>query len=460
MSRRSTLPKALLLAFLLPALPAAPTALGAQSAAPAEVLDSAWSAISRTYWDTTLLKGRWLTVRDSLRAIALGSEGDETARRLVRALIDVPKQSHFVLIPRSEATKPSGGNDRAGDQADPGDADVPGTPGLEVRMIGDTVVAWRVERGGPAERAGLVPGSIITAIGRVTMDSVRTIARSSTAGETQAMRLANIIATRMLGGSAGDTLRLRFTTADGRGRSRSGTTTFARTRLEGMATRFGNLPPMVVRSTGDSVTLRGRTGRPAAVVSFSAWFPAIAPELDGRLFAARGAPGIILDLRGNPGGLVGMVAGVAGHFLDTAVALGTMRARGATIHFVANPRRVDRAGQRTTPIGAPLAILVDGFSGSTSEFFASGMQALGRARVFGVSSAGQALPALMTALPNGDVMMHVIADHEDARGRRVEGVGVQPDEVTPLTRADLLAGRDAALEAARAWLARTAGTTQ
>jgi hypothetical protein len=35
----------------------------------------------------------------------------------------------------------------------------------------------------------------------------------------------------------------------------------------------------------------------------------------------------------------------------------------------------------------------------------------------------------------------------------VEGVGVQPDVVTPLTRTDLLAGRDAALEAARAWLA-------
>ena len=36
---------------------------------------------------------------------------------------------------------------------------------------------------------------------------------------------------------------------------------------------------------------------------------------------------------------------------------------------------------------------------------------------------------------------HPIADHEDAGGRRVEGTGVQPDVVTPLTRRDLAAGR-------------------
>jgi C-terminal processing protease CtpA/Prc len=55
------------------------------------------------------------------------------------------------------------------------------------------------------------------------------------------------------------------------------------------------------------------------------------------------------------------------------------------------------------------------------------------------------------------MLMHVVADHEDAAGRHIEGTGVMPDEVTPLTRADLLAGRDAALEAARAWLGRGAG---
>jgi carboxyl-terminal processing protease len=148
-----------------------------------------------------------------------------------------------------------------------------------------------------------------------------------------------------------------------------------------------------------------------------------------------------------------MVSGISGHLLDTAISLGTMHGRGATIRFVANPRRVDRAGTRVGTFTGPVAILVDGFTGSTSEFFAAGMQAVGRARVFGETSAGQSLPALMTRLPDGDVLMHAIADHEDAAGRRVEGIGVIPDERVPLSRVDLRNGRDAPLEAARAWIA-------
>jgi carboxyl-terminal processing protease len=142
-----------------------------------------------------------------------------------------------------------------------------------------------------------------------------------------------------------------------------------------------------VRSTGDSVALGD--GRFAPVIAFTAWMPAVARELDERLFAARDAPGLVLDLRGNPGGVIGMVAGVSGHFLDSTVSLGTLRGRGLTLNFVANPRRVDRSGGRVRPgTSAPLAILTDGYHGSTSEFFTSGMQAIGRARVFGVSSAG------------------------------------------------------------------------
>ena len=48
-------------------------------------------------------------------------------------------------------------------------------------------------------------------------------------------------------------------------------------------------------------------------------------------------------------------------------------------------------------------------TGSASECFAGGMQALGRARVFGQTSMGQALPAFFDKLPNGDVLIHATA---------------------------------------------------
>jgi carboxyl-terminal processing protease len=93
-------------------------------------------------------------------------------------------------------------------------------------------------------------------------------------------------------------------------------------------------------------------------------------------------------------------------------------------------------------------------SASTSEMFSASLQALGRARVFGERTSGQALPAIATRLPNGDVLMHVIADFVAADGSRIEGRGVVPDEPVPLTRADLFAGRDAPFDAAIRWIER------
>jgi carboxyl-terminal processing protease len=54
-------------------------------------------------------------------------------------------------------------------------------------------------------------------------------------------------------------------------------------------------------------------------------------------------------------------------------------------------------------------------------------------------------------LPGGDILYHAIADFLNPAGKPLEGAGVTPDRVVPLTRAALLAGRDPALEAAMAW---------
>ena len=112
------------------------------------------------------------------------------------------------------------------------------------------------------------------------------------------------------------------------------------------------------------------------------------------------------------------------------------------------------AGERVEPFAGPLAILVDDMTGSASECFAGGMQSLGRARVFGQTSMGQALPALFAKLPNGDVLIHATGDFVTANGTRLEGRGVVPDEPVALSRTELLEGRDSTLAAALAWVDR------
>ena len=99
-----------------------------------------------------------------------------------------------------------------------------------------------------------------------------------------------------------------------------------------------------------------------------------------------------------------------------------------------------------------MAILVDGLTGSASECFAGGMQAVGRARVFGETTMGHALPASFTRLPNGDMLLHAIADFVTADGTRLEGRGVIPDEPVRVDAGTLAGGRDPVLEAALAWI--------
>ncbi|MDH3571334.1 MAG: S41 family peptidase, partial [Gemmatimonadota bacterium] len=123
------------------------------------------------------------------------------------------------------------------------------------------------------------------------------------------------------------------------------------------------------------------------------------------------------------------------------------------LQFVTNPRRVSTAGERVTPYAGPVAVLTDRLSASASEVFAGGMQAVSRVRVFGTATAGAVLPASMDRLPNGDVLYHAFGEFETVTGIRLEGRGVVPDEAVALTRPDLLAGRDAVLEAALRWIA-------
>lgn len=423
-----------------PRAPAAPA--DTSSSPPLASFDSAWASISRTYFDTALVAGRWRVTSDSLRGTLGASPSLDQVRGAIRALIAVPGQSHFALIPRDAVptTPGSTGDGR------------PGTVGLDLRMIGDTLVAWRVDSASAAARAGIRPGDIITHIDTLPIAAVRRRLDAAFPDDArQARLLVARVAAQYVSRTTGDTARVRVVGRRGAARQ----LTLVHEPLAGTRTRFGNLPPMVLQVWRRDVAVgRGARRQTIPVIHWSGWFPSISGELDRLLFEARDARAVIIDLRGNPGGAVGMIGGVAGHFADSAINLGTMYGRGSTLYLRANPRVVDPTGTRRPVITAPMAILVDAFTASSSEFFAAGMQALGRAQVFGEPSAGMALPALMLRLPSGDVLMHPIADHEDASGRRVEGVGVLPDVATPLTRRALRDGRDPALDAARAWLAR------
>lgn len=400
---------------------------------PLVTFDSAWSIIGRTHWDTTYNGVNWIALREELRPKAAAATTTGQLRAVLSDMVSRLKQSHFSIIPREIADATGGA--KAADRS--------GSIGAEVRYLDGAIVVSQIDREGPAAQAGVQTGWRVVAVNGCPMSA--RLARMPVEPDARRVALtAFSIATQALAGPVGDTATVVF--ADGSDAER--TARIVRAPEPGVVAKFGNLPAMNAQLGFERVTAGGKT---VGIIRFNIWMPVLSPQFDAAIDSLRDADAIVLDIRGNFGGVGGMSMGIAGHFLDSTRTIGTMMQRGATMKFVANPRRVDTRSRGVSPYAGPLAMVVDELSISTTEIFAGGMQALGRARLFGVQTSGQALPSVPERLPNGDILYHAIADFLNPNGTSLEGAGVMPDRVIPLTRQALLAGRDPALEAAIAW---------
>lgn len=421
-------------AVLAAAIAVAPGAQAQQDLKGSETFDAAWRIIRDSHFDPGMNGVDWVAVKAELGPRAARAQTESELRDVIRDMLGRLGLSHFALIPS--------GRDTTG--APP--ADSSGDPGFDVRLVGSELLVTNVEPTGGAAAAGVRTGWRL-----VSLDSMPVFELMSRLPDTMPDRLRQVEVWRMvetrLRGPQRSTTSLMFD--DGQ---RDIGIAVERRPETGQPASVGNLPTMYVRV--DSEERRTEHGATAGVIRFNVWMPGVDPLFQQAIDKFRTKNGIVIDLRGNPGGLAAMIMGISGHFLTERKPLGTMKTRDAELRFAANPRLVNAAGQRVEPYAGPVAILVDSMTGSASECFAGGMQAIRRARVFGQTSMGQALPAFFDKLPNGDVLIHATGDFVTADGTRLEGRGVVPDEPVTLARADLLAGRDATLEAALRWIDR------
>ncbi len=417
-----------------------PTARSIDSLLALATFDSAWARINATYYDSTFRGIDWAGIRAELRPRAAAASDIGVLRGVIREMMGRLGESHFTLIPAERATTVSG-ETVAPSARGAGDA------GLTLGLGEGRVLVARVESASPAWAAGVRPGWTVEAIDG---DSVAAALREYAALTANEQRLAlpGLVGRLevQLEGPIGESVPVAFRDAEDRPVTRA----LARRAAAGRPVAFGNLPPIRASVERERVAVAG--GGCVGVVRFSIWLPAILPALDSALTAVRDCRGLVIDLRGNPGGLGAMAPGLGGYLLDSAVSLGTMRMRSGELRFVVNPRYSTATGQPMRPFAGRVALVVDERSASTSEIFAAGLQVIGRARVFGRTTAGQALPAYTTRLPNGDVLLHAFADLTGPDGTRIEARGVVPDERVPLERSTLRAEGDPPLARAVTWV--------
>lgn len=170
------------------------------------------------------------------------------------------------------------------------------------------------------------------------------------------------------------------------------------------------------------------------------------------LTAARpkGLRGLVLDLRGNPGGVLESAVGVADEFLEAGV---IVRADGRTV----DARFEMDATAGDAVAGAPIVVLVDGGSASGSEIVAGALRDHGRATLMGERTFGKGSVQTVIPLRDGQALKLTTSKYFTPSGVSIHERGIEPDivlaglarapEVPPQTMA-----KDAAVQAAVQYL--------
>jgi carboxyl-terminal processing protease len=269
-----------------------------------------------------------------------------------------------------------------------------GGVGMQIENQEGTITVVKVFRNTPAERAGIQEGDRIVGVDTATTRgwSVQQVSDALT-------------------GRPGTQVRARF--------MRPGVATAIEHRLTRAEINIPAIPYAVM--------LDGNVG----YISLQTFNEHATSELQSSVdrLARQGARSIVLDLRGNPGGILEQGLNVADLFLKEGQQIAAIRGRqGMNQTFAARNR------QHYPDI--PLVVMVNGYSASASEIVAGALQDHDRALVVGNTSFGKGLVQSVFQLQGGYALKLTTAKWFTPSGRtiqkeRVGGEGVMADAGQP-----------------------------
>lgn len=387
-----------------------------------QTFEIVWRTIKEKHFDPKFNGVDWDKVHDIYAPRVARVKNDKEFYELLQQMLGELHQSHFVVLP------PEFVNNNKADSKEPKEVSI----GAQVRVIDGEVVIWRVAANSSGARAGLRPGFVIKQIDNETIEQISApIKKRKESPEATRERIIGEIAEERFNGAPGSSVRLVYLDES----DRTHDVIIKGEKMSGeMSPPIGDFPSFYT----EFETKRVADG--IGYIRFNMFLPILNQRIRAAVRSMSDAPGLIIDLRGNPGGFDGVGQGLAGLLLDKQTVLGTSRMRKGFENYVVYPQK--------NPYMGPVVILVDCMSGSASESFSGGMQSIGRAVVIGERSGGGDLDASVDQLPTGALLLYAYADFVTAKGVSLEGRGVVPDVEVKLTRASLLASNDPQLEAA------------
>ncbi len=261
--------------------------------------------------------------------------------------------------------------------------------GIEINDDGGVIVIVEPIPGSPAERAGLQAGDRIVAIDGVAI-------KGRPGGETSAR----------LRGRPGTSVKLSI---ERKGWESPHVMTLGRELIHVQAVESRLLEPGIGYVRIKQFQERTDEEVLAALVKLRA-------DSGGNL------TGLVLDLRGNPGGLLDQAVKIADLFLDDGVIVSTVGRGGKKLEE-------ELAHEAGTWDSFPMVALVNGGSASASEIVAGALQDHGRALVIGTQTFGKGSVQSVYELADGSGLKLTVARYFTPSGRSIQEKGITPDVV-------------------------------
>jgi len=393
-------------------------------------VETIWSRGETRHWGGRKVGANWDAVRKAYRPRVEKEQSNAAFYTLMQQMVGELGQSHFGVIPPEADVASDAQNASHGT----------GWHGMHIRNVYNEPVVVEVERDSPAAQAGVKAGWVIEKVGDTAVrDRLKKILTLK-----QRVGMTNVMFASAAGqitkGPVGTAMKYTFRDAN----DKLVELDITCIQTPGEAASFGNLTD--IPTTLQTTVIEGDI----LVIRFNIWLltPLMA-QIREAILAHADAKGMIIDVRGNPGGVGMMASGLAGMFMPKGknkLSLGDMNMRSSQLHFAINPQPPYYRG--------PLAILIDELSLSTSEVFAGGMQDIRRAVIVGRTTGGMVLPSNIESLDGGLKFQYAIADFKTPKGVLLEARGVRPDVPVRLSRQSLGADQDPMITAAVKALAR------
>ena len=378
------------------------------------MFDDVWETIQQRYYDPKYHGVDWQAKRASFRPIAARAAGTYEFYEVLRQMIASLKDAHTRVYSPDEKF----------DWWSPRYI----TVGVAVREVEGAATVLQVEQGSAAARTDVRPGDVVVAVDDMPISEfiARRLAATGLSDDSDAR--FRVIST-LFDGPAGSSVKITWTNNDGKQKSAVLQRYWNQRQLGFNNKRKDNIAILRLDAFTQSVAF-----------DFARSLPGVLQD----------AEGIVLDLRSNGGGDAEAMADIASLFLEDGINLGKFADRsGASFELQTFSKRLWRFPQFSMT-KLPLVVLTSEGTSSAAEILVAALQTKRRARVVGTQTCGCVLAIRNRhALPDGGILDVSEFDYRTAAGLRLEGLGITPDEVVLLRRADVYSRRDRVVEIAR-----------